>query len=33
MKKISTKQKIKEFLDLKIKDFLNNNITAKFINT
>ena len=32
MKKISTKQKIKEFLDLKIKDFLNNNITTKFKN-
>jgi hypothetical protein len=30
IKKISTKQKIKEFLDLKNKDFLNNNITAKF---
>ena len=30
MKKISTKQKIKEFLDLKNKDFLNNNITTKF---
>ena len=30
IKKISTKQKIKEFLDLKNKDFLNNNITTKF---
>ena len=32
MKNISTKQKNKDFLDLKIKDFLNNNITTKFKN-
>ena len=29
---ISTKQKIKEFLDLNIKDFLKNDITTKFKN-